>query len=334
MHKKVISFQEHFLGRANHIKRNNKKGYGMNKAVNSDVNTSEDLSTPQIEDGFARISNELIEFYMANKALPAWLRIHWAVIRYSYSYKKKHTKVYLGSLAKACGILPNHISREFKRCVSSGMIRVAKKISPGCYYVTVGKNKNSFKKPTTQLELYERKSPHQVGRKSPHQVGNKITSSGFKKTSSGDYTIIKENIKENKERVAGVKKINGNEPKSSKEFVGNSQPFSLHFSTHQKPPSKISTDWQPDDDLRAYAKAKGMESSDLVSETEKFVLYNLARGDKRRDWTYQFKLWCIRWGEHHDVEPPMSEEQQDAELQQILKYCAEKDAERAKGNGK
>jgi phage replication O-like protein O len=77
---------------------------------------------PQLEDGFTRIANELIEAVMRQPWPGGHLRIVLALIRFTYGYNKKADTISYGQVAKATGLHRTHVIKAMGELVEARVI--------------------------------------------------------------------------------------------------------------------------------------------------------------------------------------------------------------------
>jgi len=141
------------------------------------------MASPQLEDGFLKISNELFEaIIMAVKLLPKYeAAVFLAIVRLTYGYNKKEAKISQKELGELTRILPPHLTRAKKALIERNMIEVGKN------GIKIQKNYELWwlaKLPHQVTENDEAKLPHQVtpvtspgNSQLPHQV-TPVTSPG------------------------------------------------------------------------------------------------------------------------------------------------------------
>lgn len=144
--------------------------------------------TPQIEDGYTRIANELLEALAATKISGSELRMMLAIIRLTYGYNTSEARITANQLSNILGVLPQHIFRTLKDLENGNFIfRNNGNIRINKHY----KEWNSTKTGTTKIGTTK------TGTKSiPNSVVNTT------KTGTVSFPYIKENIKENKKKPA------------------------------------------------------------------------------------------------------------------------------------
>jgi len=84
------------------------------------------MASPQLEDGFLKISNELFEaIIMATRSLTRYeLMVFMAIVRLTYGYNKKEKQIKGKEIELLTNILPNNISRAKKMLVERNMIEI------------------------------------------------------------------------------------------------------------------------------------------------------------------------------------------------------------------
>ena len=80
------------------------------------------MASPQLENGYTRIANELLEAICRLKISGNEMRILLFVIRQTYGYSRKSAKISLSEISKATGIKSNHVSETLKGLVGKGII--------------------------------------------------------------------------------------------------------------------------------------------------------------------------------------------------------------------
>lgn len=93
--------------------------------------------TPQTEDGYTRLSNELLEALAAAGLSGRQFAIVAAIIRKTYGYNKKADDIGLGQLVQMTGIDKAHVSRVVRELADANVIHR----KPGTFGHTLGLNK-------------------------------------------------------------------------------------------------------------------------------------------------------------------------------------------------
>ena len=80
------------------------------------------MASPQTENGYTKVSNELLEAF-CKKGLPQNAgQIWWFILRKTYGWKKKNDLISFGQIEAGTNISKAHISRELTRLVKANMI--------------------------------------------------------------------------------------------------------------------------------------------------------------------------------------------------------------------
>ncbi len=105
------------------------------------------MASPQTDNGFLRIANELADAFGRYRLRGnAWL-ILWQILRYSYGYNKAEADISRRHLATRTGLSPRHVERELQHLLQSNII-VA--VSPGKF--RFNKNYDQWLEPTPKRE--------------------------------------------------------------------------------------------------------------------------------------------------------------------------------------
>ncbi len=88
------------------------------------------MANPQLENGYTKISNELLEAIYKVSMSDYEHGIFWLIIRKTYGYKKKSDWISQKQIVSEINILKQHVSRTIKKLVNRNMIlREGKKLS-------------------------------------------------------------------------------------------------------------------------------------------------------------------------------------------------------------
>lgn len=79
-------------------------------------------ATPQIEHGYTRIANELLEAIIRYPFSGAQLRIFWVIIRNTYGWNKKKHLATFSYIRCLTGISDRHVKRVIKQLVQDNVI--------------------------------------------------------------------------------------------------------------------------------------------------------------------------------------------------------------------
>ena len=80
------------------------------------------MSNPQLENGYLRIANGIIEDLAKVNLSPYEWRVLLAILRKTYGYNKKADRISLSQIEEATGITKPHISRALARLISRRIV--------------------------------------------------------------------------------------------------------------------------------------------------------------------------------------------------------------------
>jgi len=72
------------------------------------------MANPQLENGYFRIANEIVEALIRTNLSSYQSRILWAILRKTYGYAKKEDRISLSQLAELTGLRKQHVWRSFR----------------------------------------------------------------------------------------------------------------------------------------------------------------------------------------------------------------------------
>ncbi len=81
------------------------------------------MGSPQLEDGFTRIANEILENIAKVKMSPTQHSLIYVIWRYTYGFSRKKHRLTLSFLSKATGYDSRNIQRELKRLEDRKIIK-------------------------------------------------------------------------------------------------------------------------------------------------------------------------------------------------------------------
>jgi len=87
------------------------------------------MASPQVEDGYTRIANELLEALMLTKLSPAQHRIVMAIIRYTYGFNRCEASLSVTFLAKAVDRTEKNTAKDLRQLIERNIITIAKEQS-------------------------------------------------------------------------------------------------------------------------------------------------------------------------------------------------------------
>ena len=79
---------------------------------------------PQLEDGYTRIANTLLEAIYQTKFNATQLKILLLIIRYTYGFNRKSHDLSLSFIEKATGISKRYVSSELNRLIENRVVIV------------------------------------------------------------------------------------------------------------------------------------------------------------------------------------------------------------------
>lgn len=87
---------------------------------------SNSIKSPQLEDGYTRIANELMEAISLYPFTGGELRVLIVILRSTYGYKCKATNISLNELARRTNLTRRHIPNILKNLKNDGVITVTR----------------------------------------------------------------------------------------------------------------------------------------------------------------------------------------------------------------
>lgn len=82
------------------------------------------MASPQLEDGYTRIANGILEQVARHKFNGTQLRILLVIWRYTYGYKRKEAEFSLSFLAQAIGAARSQVDRELSALIGRNVLEV------------------------------------------------------------------------------------------------------------------------------------------------------------------------------------------------------------------
>jgi len=82
------------------------------------------LASPQIEKGYTRIANEILEATISSNLNSTQVRIIMVIWRYTYGFNRKQHQLSETFIAKATGISKRYISSEIKKLINKKIINI------------------------------------------------------------------------------------------------------------------------------------------------------------------------------------------------------------------
>ena len=87
---------------------------------------SNSIKSPQLEDGYTRIANELMEAISLYPFTGGELRVLFVILRSTYGYKCKATNISLNELARRTNLTRRHIPNILKSLKDDNVISVTR----------------------------------------------------------------------------------------------------------------------------------------------------------------------------------------------------------------
>jgi phage replication O-like protein O len=177
------------------------------------------LANPQLENGYTKIANELLEAICRIRLSDYEHRVFWFIIRKTYGYKKKEDWISQKQIAEDTGIVKQHVWRTIKKLLAKNMIiKTNRKIG-------IQKDYSQWKLPKQVTFKNKKKLPKQV---------TQVTHTGYpsnpkrlqKVTHTGVHKRKKENIQK--------KTIQKKNIRSKNEFATSSTEYRLSNYLYQK----------------------------------------------------------------------------------------------------
>lgn len=162
------------------------------------------MASPQVENGYTRIANELLDKLAETKINGTQFRILMVVFRYTYGFQRKKHELSETFIAKATNIHRQQIKRELKDLIDRKIITVVKQATFTNPRV-ISFNKN-----------YEQWKSIQATKKIPHSQidtstgSEKATPTGSEKATQ-EKKIFKENIKESSSSIDNLQPLMNDE---------------------------------------------------------------------------------------------------------------------------
>lgn len=146
------------------------------------------MASPQLENGYTRIANELLEQISAANFTASEYKIILTVIRLTYGFQRKSASVSLDTLADACNIHRRTVSKEIKKLIENGVLI---EVSPADFFNPreIALNKN-YEKWVAAIPTVEPSAT--VGLQATPQAAHRQHNS----RSAGNTTLYKEKYKE------------------------------------------------------------------------------------------------------------------------------------------
>lgn len=204
------------------------------------------MASPQIENGYTRISNELYDKIISTKLNGVQSGILHAVIRYTYGFGRTSAELSEKFLSEATGHHKKNISKELKKLTDNKIIEIISKSSFNSPRI-LAINKNYDEWESNDLQGVNRRTGSQLTTTTGSQL---VDSTGSQLTTQEKKTIKKTiniyaQIEENFTQFYAAypkKKDKANALKAFKKLNPNKQLFDIMMSAIEK--QKQSDDWK------------------------------------------------------------------------------------------
>lgn len=151
------------------------------------------MTTPQIENGYVRIANEIMEKIASTKFNGSQFRILLAVWRYTYGFNRKHAEMSVSFLSTATAIDERQVRRELDRLISWKVLIEVKSPSKNTSR-EIGFNKYFDQwviPPSGQIHPEGKQTQRGEGESTPSGEGE------FAQRGEGEFTLQERQLKDN-----------------------------------------------------------------------------------------------------------------------------------------
>lgn len=154
------------------------------------------MASPQLENGFTRIANELLEVFIRFPFSQRQLRLVLALARATYGWQSKKARLPKLRLARLTGMRPDHVYRGLRE------LRAMKVVTEQDRVMGLNKNYEEWTSPNSGLDTNQGYVSTQVG--SSRQPKSGLVNLRGSATGAG-YRTPKESTKENTKERRGVR---------------------------------------------------------------------------------------------------------------------------------
>ena len=163
------------------------------------------MASPQLEDGYTRISNELLEEIFRCEFNGSQLRVLLCLLRNTYGYGRKECDFSTGFVMKALGSDKKNTSVVIKSLIDSHVIKVVREASyTSARKVSLNKNYDEWKvrqpewaSTPTGGKITNRVQQHQQCTVTPTPTVGEVTNRGGGDVTNQKRNILKKDIKDN-----------------------------------------------------------------------------------------------------------------------------------------
>lgn len=167
------------------------------------------MANPQVEDGYIRIANELVDAFARTNLSSYQTRILWAIWRKTYGWNKVEDWISNSQLVEMTGLRKQHVSRTVKELIDRNIVtksgnksgfnkdytqwrELPKKVTVTCRgnkVTYIGEHKRHYTKDKSIKDTVERLDPTPYERIISYL--NEKTGKAFKATTKGTKRLIK-----------------------------------------------------------------------------------------------------------------------------------------------
>ena len=178
------------------------------------------MASPQLENGYTRIANELLEAICRLKISGNEMRILLFIIRQTYGYSRKSAKISLSEISKAVGMTSDNVSKTLKKLSAKNVVKICKNGGSKPQTISVNKDYEQWGEvvnpdyrqnaQSSNLTIVKNDNPSIVNSDNPTVVKNDNTTIVKNDNPYLYKRKYKENIKERGKESTPARKIYGN----------------------------------------------------------------------------------------------------------------------------
>ncbi len=121
------------------------------------------MASPQTENGYSKIANELLEAIYQTSFNATQLKIILFVMRYTFGFSRKQFKISVNFISKGTGISKRYISSELNKLIESNVVKIVKNHTvTESRIIEINKNYENWKMSRTVLHQMNSSSPDEV----------------------------------------------------------------------------------------------------------------------------------------------------------------------------
>lgn len=228
------------------------------------------MASPQLENGYTRIANELLEAIARTPLSGSEFRVLFAILRLTYGMQKVSAKIHSQTIKKITGMVPKRISEAKKALIDKKIVVVPEKRNKYISTYRINKNYDQWatfrKNGTTIIQDTENKADTIL------RSGKTEHKKLFRK--NGTYVPEKRN---NSPFIPILVKENNKENTRARNF--SDVPEKRNNGKRQIPP-----DFKITDDMIAWFNGQNFRHIDIESATAEFIDYWKSEGKMKKDW--------------------------------------------------